>query len=76
MSKAKVTVILDGGLVQEVITDVDADYVVIDLDTQGAENEEITQIDFPSGRKSPAYIHLSDGTTNPQFNNKVHGLLR
>lgn len=56
-------VVLSGGLVQDIITDdpkeVGTEFIVIDYDTDGADDSDLDRIDFLDGDDALAYVHLT-----------------
>lgn len=41
----KIVVVIEGGIVQRVISDVEAEVAILDLDTEGADQEEIVEVE-------------------------------
>lgn len=56
---ARFAVFLDGGLVQEVYTDRPAKMIKIDLDIEGAPDEDITEYPAGDGTIVKAYVDIS-----------------
>jgi hypothetical protein len=46
----RAVIVIEGGLVREVITDRPLDVIICDYDIEGCEDEEISIIDHPYGR--------------------------
>lgn len=56
MKKPRVVIILDGGIVQDILSDVPIDAIVIDYDVEGIEKYRLTQIpQTPDASMEPAY---------------------
>jgi hypothetical protein len=53
-TKPQVIVIMDGGLIQEIISDVPLDVTLLDYDTEGKEPEELVTLPRP-GYHDQAY---------------------
>lgn len=63
--KPNIAIILDGGLVQNIITDQPANIVVIDHDTEGAEKSELEQV---KGIDNEVYVsHWPEPELDPAF---------
>jgi hypothetical protein len=60
----KVVVVVQGGIVQEVITDEElVDVVIVDRDTDGLSEDEVKVVD---GKESYVYGGLQRAETNPE----------
>ncbi len=63
--KPNIAIIMEGGLVQNIITDQPANIVVIDHDTEGAEENDLTQVE---GVDNEVYLSRWDNPElNPEF---------
>lgn len=63
--KPNIAIIMDGGLVQNIITDQPANIVVIDHDTEGAEESELEQV---KGIDNEVYVsHWPEPELDPAF---------
>lgn len=63
--KPTVVVVIEGGLVHSAIADVPASVVVVDLDTEGADEDKVERI---SGIDSDVYVtHLPEPEIDPDF---------
>ncbi len=64
--KNEIVIILEGGLVQCVLSNKAANVRVIDYDCEGASDEEIAQIPQDgSDNTASAYLHELDAVVNP-----------
>lgn len=53
-----IAVVLEGGLVQSVLSDAPANVLVIDYDIEGADEDDLTQITFFDGKTEEAQVSL------------------
>jgi hypothetical protein len=60
MSK-KIVIVLEGGVVQNVLTDEPTEVTVVDYDTEGAEENEITKV-----LGNDAVVAVWDAEVNPE----------
>ena len=67
--KVRIAVIMDGGVVQNVLSSEDVEIVIVDYDTDGADPDEITEI-FPAafGLYQPFSPELNSPDLNTIFN--------
>ena len=69
----KIVIVLDGGIVQDVITaGIPVEYVVVDYDVSGADPSEETAIPQDDGRTAQAYITSGDAEPNGPWALAVH----
>lgn len=61
----KVVAFLDGGLIQEVYADREIEFLKIDMDVEGAEDDEITLYPDANGNENSAYISLEETKNYP-----------
>lgn len=73
MSKPKVIVTIEGGLVTSVLSDNDLDVVVIDYDTDGVEENELVDILQNDSTKSQAYVY--EGEVFEKNEERVHQII-
>lgn len=59
----QIVIILEGGIVQEVVTDIQADVVVVDRDTEGCDPEELRSVE---GQESYIYCGLTEAKVDIQ----------
>ena len=56
MKQPKVVITLDGGIVEDILSDVPSDVIVIDYDVEGIEEDRLTQIpQIRAASTEPAY---------------------
>lgn len=63
--RTRVAVFMDGGLIQEMYSDRPVEVLKIDLDTEGAEEEELTPYPDRKGSMNKAYISLEVSAEAP-----------
>ena len=56
MTKQKIVIFLEGGLVQRIEADHKAEIVILDFDTQGGDDERIEPIRDVDGEVSDAFV--------------------
>ena len=67
MSKIKVVIVLEGGLVQAICSPVsleDFEFEVVDYDTEGADADELSNIPYVDGSSGPG-IRRGEAVTSP-----------
>lgn len=68
MNTPKIAVFVSGGVVQEIVTDSDINVAVIDMDTDGASDEELNFYPDDDGNQNSAYIAINEITTkDPEY---------
>ncbi len=64
----KIAVIIEGGLVQSVLSaGVPVEYVVIDYDTEGADDADLLDVPQAGGGTVPAFAHRRDAEIDGPF---------
>jgi len=67
MKRPKVVITLDGGIVQDILSDVPIDVIVIDYDVEGIEEDRLTQIpQTPDASMEPAYTVEQSANVMPK----------
>jgi len=57
-NKPRIVINVEGGLVQAVLSDVPCELVKIDYDTEGADLEDLKQLDQGDGSEIPAWVDI------------------
>lgn len=52
----RIAIIMEGGLIQDILADEEVDITIIDYDTEGAEEEDLTAVPKKDGRSVEAFI--------------------
>jgi len=66
----KIIITVDGGMVQNVMSTIPVDFCMIDYDTEGAQEELITKIEFPDGL-SEAICYIDSAEENAKEVNRL-----
>lgn len=62
-----VAIIVEGGKVREVLSEVPGEALVIDLDTDGSDESRLSPADLPDGERVIANLEGFNVTVNPLF---------
>lgn len=60
MSKPRIVIVMDGGLIQQILADTDVEIATIDYDVEGTEDERLTAIPQQGGGVEAAYCWTQD----------------
>lgn len=52
----RIAIIMEGGLIQNILLDEEVDITIIDYDTEGAEEEDLTEVAQTDGTSVEAFI--------------------
>jgi uncharacterized protein YegL len=52
----RIAIIMDGGLIQDILADEEVDITIVDYDTEDAEEEDLTEVLQNDGTSVEAYI--------------------
>lgn len=56
----QIVIVIEGGLVDQVLSTEPVEYVVIDYDTEGAMEQDLTNIPQAGGGSAPAYARIEE----------------
>lgn len=63
----KICIVMDGGLIQSVLSaGIPIEYVKIDYDTDGADEEELAEVPQDNGTTVPAFVSLGEAEITPE----------
>jgi hypothetical protein len=52
----KIVIVMDGGLVQDILSDKECNVVIVDYDTDGVDEKDLTAIEQRDGKFENAYL--------------------
>lgn len=67
-AKRRIVILLDGGRIDQVLSDAPLDFAVLDPDTEGCDEDEIKTVTIYQ-ESEEVWFHLREGTVDPQ---RVH----
>jgi len=73
MTKPKVVIWVEGGLIQGIISDTPVSVAKIDYDIEGADELDLGFMIDKDGRGNPAYLALQDIEADPVFTTWLYG---
>ena len=56
----RIVVIVEGGIIQQILTDENVDITIIDYDTDGADDMDLVPINQGNGKTIDAYVYQGD----------------
>ncbi|MNP09310.1 hypothetical protein D3C76_1014120 [compost metagenome] len=62
---SKIVIVLEGGLVQNIVAEEPVEVLVIDYDAEGADEDEITAVPQDNGGTADAVLSLREVEVNP-----------
>ena len=75
--KPKIIIVMEGGIIQNMLSDVPADIVIIDYDCEGIEEEKLTKIDyFDHYYPSDTYCRIEEPVILPKETKKLYRLIK
>ena len=57
----RIAIIMEGGLIQNIFADEEVDITIVDYDTEGADEEDLTEVLQNDGTSVEAFIYYSIG---------------
>jgi len=72
----RIAIIMEGGLIQNILSDEEVDITIVDYDTEGAEEEDLTEVRKYDGTSVEAFIGYPIADLSDEARKFLEGLDR